>query len=102
MPRTGRTAAEAASFTGTLRSMVVIEGGAPARIPSTFLRAVADGVAAGVAVPALPGVPVVVGVIGPGVGGVVGALALGAANDETTRMAITSRAVRTTTVTAAR
>src|SRR5947209_19579035 len=42
------------------------------------------------------------GVIGPGDGTVVGAFTLGAERDETTRMAMIKRAVRTTTVTAAR
>jgi hypothetical protein len=65
-------------------------------LPSVFFFRVGDGVACG----ALVGV--VTGVMGPGVGGLVGALALGAESDDTTRMATIKSAVSTTTVTAAR
>jgi hypothetical protein len=68
------------------------------------LRAVGEGVAAAVGVGEREVVTVPVGLVvaGPGVGGVVGALALGAVSDETTRMAITNKIVSMTTVTAAR
>jgi hypothetical protein len=67
---------------------------------------VGDGTAPGVAVaflvPGVVDVGAVTGVIGPGLGGVVGALALGADSDDTTRIATIRRAVSTITVIAAR
>jgi hypothetical protein len=88
------------------RSSAVTCAGPLRRLPSVFFLWVGDGTAPGVAVarvvPGVLAVGAVTGVIGPGLGGVVGALALGADSEDTTRIARISRALSTTTVMAAR
>jgi len=70
-------------------------------LPSVFFLCVGEGAARGVE-PGVAVTGVAIGVIGPGVSGAVGALTLGAVKDDTARMAMIKRAVRTTTVMAAR
>jgi hypothetical protein len=77
-------------------------GRPPSRSPSNFFFAVGTGDAWGVAVPCAVDVGPVTGVIGPGVGGVTGAFAFGAVNEETARIASNRTIERTTTVKNAR
>lgn len=91
---------------GAARSKAISDGRARKMLPRVFFLCVGDGMARGVLLagtaPGVAAVGTVRGVIGPGVGGLVGALALGADNDETTRIPTISSAVSSTTVAAAR
>ena len=104
MPRVYSAAARSSSESLGIFREARICGRSRRRLPNFFVLAVGEEVGRAVVctVVVVCGDALVTGVIGPGVSGAVGALALGAESDDTTKMAMTRSAVSAITVMAAR